>query len=203
MLLDAWILTSFLTALFFFYNLVSIPNATAQGLRILNLSLADASIVLIGLSLALSGICHFWNFADTYIGYRKYLGLAGFYLAASHTLLVLSRRPIQSFLTTERIAPFVAAVVSIALFAIMAAISNTFAIKRLGYPHWKKILAAGYVAYLAALLHFGMIHHARWISWLVGNGTLEITLVPLSFIVFVFGSFVLGLRVALWIDTKK
>lgn len=203
MLLDSWIFTAFLVAGFFFYNLMAATQTTGQGIRIFNHTLADASIVLIGMSLALSGICYFWNFADTYIGYRKYLGLAGFYMAAAHTVIALTRRPLSAFLTPDRILPFLAAALSIVLFAIMAAVSNTPAIKRLGYPHWKKILAFGYIAYVAGLLHFGMLNYARWFSWLAGTEAIGTQVPPLSFIVFVFGGFVLGLRVALWIDTRK
>lgn len=203
MLLDSWIFTSFLVGGFFFYNLISAAETAGQGIRILNHAVADASIVLIGMSLALSGICHFWNFADTYIGYRKYLGLAGFYMAAAHTVIALTRRPLSAFLTPDRVVPFAAAVLSIILFAVMAAVSNTPAIKRLGYPHWKKILAIGYLAYLAGLMHFGMLNYARWFTWLTEAEGVATNAPPLSLLVFVFGGFVLGLRVALWIDTRK
>lgn len=203
MLLDSWILTSLLVAGFFFYNLLTATQTAGQGIRLFNHAVADASIVLIGMSLALSGICHFWNFADTYIGYRKYMGLAGFYMAAAHTAIALTRRPLSSFLTPDRIIPFVAAVLSITLLAVMAAVSNTTAIKRIGYPHWKKILAAGYLAYVAGLVHFGMLNYTRWFTWLEATEPTHTQAPPLSLIVFVFGGFVLGLRVALWIDTRK
>jgi DMSO/TMAO reductase YedYZ heme-binding membrane subunit len=169
--------------------------------RVLNETFADAGFIIIGCSFALSGICYFWNFADTHIGYRKYVGIVGFYLAAAHTAIALTRTPLSAFLAAERFTPFLAAVFSMLIFLLMAVVSNTMAIKVLGYAHWKKILQFGYWAYLAGLVHFGMINQERWIRWI---GEAQVASLPqLSLVVFVFGSFVLGLRIALWIDTKK
>src|SRR3990167_2631115 len=50
-------------------------------LSISNKVFASTAVILIGLSFALSAICYFWNFADTKIIYRKYLGLSGFAFA--------------------------------------------------------------------------------------------------------------------------
>jgi hypothetical protein len=50
---------------------MKIPN-------VLNKSVADTSIILIGLSMLLSGVCYFWNLFDTKIVYRKHLGLVSF-----------------------------------------------------------------------------------------------------------------------------
>lgn len=201
MLLNAWLFAIFLGTGFFFYNLSTTVEPIGQGVRIISRTLADLSIVLIGFSLAMSGICYFWNFADTHIGYRKYVGIVGFYLAAAHTAIALTRTPLSAFLAAERITPFLAAVFSMFIFLLMAVVSNTMAIKVLGYAHWKKILQFGYWAYLAGIVHFGMINQERWIRWV---GETQVASLPqLSLVVFVFGCFVLGLRIALWIDTKK
>lgn len=175
----------------------------AQTARLLNHTVADVSILLIGLSFALSGICYFWNFADTLIMYRKDLGLNGFYLALTHTILVLIRRPVSSFLEPERIGPFMAAVLSLLIFTVMASVSNRYAITALGGVAWRRVLRFGYVAYILGLIHAGMLGIDRWIAWVLTTPTSMATLLPpMSFMVFIFGCFVLGLRLVLQYDLR-
>ena len=48
---------------------------------VLNKSVADTAVVLIGLSMILSGVSYFWKSFASKIVYRKHLGLIGFAFA--------------------------------------------------------------------------------------------------------------------------
>lgn len=201
--LRTWIFTILISVVVYGYNAFT-QSADIQTARLLNHTLADVSILLIGLSFALSGICYFWNFADTLIIYRKDLGLNGFYLALTHTIMVLIRRPVTSFLEPERIGPFMAAVLSLIIFTVMASVSNRYAITALGGVGWRRILRFGYVGYVFGLIHLGMLNVDRWIAWVLTTpATMSEVFAPMSFMVFTFGCMVLGLRIVLQMDLRK
>lgn len=172
--------------------------------KITNKALAHTGFLLIGISLVLSSVCYFWNFADKYIIFRKHFGLVGFAYVLAHTFVTLiplyGYYPFPSyFLNNNNVAPFIFAVIALLIFTIMAAISNQFAIREIGGKHWKMILRTGYIAYFFSILHFGAKTYVGWILWLSGKGILP----PLDLIIVLFGLMVLGLRLALWIHTSK
>lgn len=176
-------------------------------LRTANSAFADAGFILIGLSFALSGICYFWNFFDTKIIYRKYLGLVGFFFELAHTIIALFFLPAfpfpEHYVRRENFLGFIAALGSIIIFIGMALISNRYAASKLGGKHWRTLLRTGYVAMILGLIHFGFRRYEGWLTWLKHPSALP----PSSIIIFSFGILVLILRLclafALWRKKKK
>lgn len=184
-----------------------------------NKASADTAMILIGLSFALSGLCYFWNFIDTKIVYRKYLGLAGFAFGLAHAVmslfyyLVMKPRGYESSplyvldhewdygtFVISNLYAFALAVIALLTFAMMAAISNQYAIHELGGLWWRRLLRVGYVAYICATLHF-LIKNVP--EWQVMFATPQSELPPLNFMIFLLVCGVIGLRLALWYSLWK
>jgi DMSO/TMAO reductase YedYZ heme-binding membrane subunit len=172
-------------------------------LAIANKAFASEAMILIGLSFALSGICYFFNFADTKIAYRKHLGVLGFSLAATHGIISLfflpNLFPFPQYYATY-FASFLFAIAALMILTVMAAVSNTIAIRALGGPLWREILRTGYVAYILSMLHFGMKSKHIWLRWIADKHPL---LPPLSLLVFLFAVGVLILRVLLEVSLRR
>lgn len=184
-----------------------------------NKALADTAMILIGLSFVLSGLCYFWNFVDTKIVYRMYLGLAGFAFALSHGVMsavfyflwkpfgyednpifILNHRwDFGAFLVPNEYA-FYSALVALSIFALMAAISNQYAIHELGGLWWRRLLRVGYLAYVLGAVHLAIKNIPDWMNLLT---LAEPALPPLNFIVFLLVCGVVGLRLALWFSLRK
>lgn len=163
-----------------------------------NKAVADASVILIGLSMLLSAICYFWNFADTLIIYRKHLGLIGFAFAIVHLLLSstsLLRLLEPTAWTNGSLYPVFAALIATFIFTAMAVISNNHAARELGGLRWRAILRTGYIGLIFVLLHVALLKMSRWISW--WQTGLERP-PALSLIISIFILVVLFARLCLW-----
>jgi DMSO/TMAO reductase YedYZ heme-binding membrane subunit len=177
----------------FLYNWLQLDRLS---LRTWNKSFADTGMLLIGLSFALSGICYFWNFADTKIMYRKDLGLNGFYLLLTHSVYAMffSRfTKWHQYFNESNLLSTTFALGSLAIFAIMALSSNKFAIHELGGKNWRRLLRTGYIAFIFGLAHMGLMTYDTWLEWIQKLG-----LPPFSLFVFVFGVLVVLLRIVLF-----
>lgn len=169
----------------------------------INKSLADTAIILAGLSMVISSLCYFFNFLDWSIAYRKYLGLVSFAFAVAH--LVMSWKPFLNLFKVAtwqegRVWPVLAGTVALAIFAVMALISNAFSAKLLGGKLWRQILRFGYVAILFVLAHVVLLKYARWVTWFEEGMT---SAPSLSLIVSVFMVFVVVMRVLLWLALRS
>lgn len=175
---------------------LKIPN-------VLNKSAADASIVLIGISMMLSGICYFWNMFDSLIRYRKHAGMMGWAFGITHMFLSLSTlQALFSAALWEKGIPWAALTGFIAtvVFTIMAMISNTKMAQLLGGKWWRFILRTGYLAVILIFFHVVLLKSARWITWYEGGMQ---TPPSSSLIVTVFMVLVILMRIALWIALKR
>lgn len=173
--------------------------------RVINRIVGDVSFLLIGLSLILSSVCYFWDFADKYIIYRKHLGLVGvgyLILHGAFSIFFSSYSPFPGYyLEDKRIASFFAASLATAIFIVMTALSNRLAITEIGPVLWRKIMRFGHVAFALALFHFGAKGWNYWMAWM--TGTSEKLFPSFGLLVFLFGCVVLVLRISLWIATRK
>jgi len=184
-----------------------------------NKALADTAMILIGFSFALSGLCYFWDFFDTKIIYRKYLGIAGFAFGLAHGVMSLifylylkprgyETNPIfildhqwdfGSFFIPNLYA-FASAVIALLIFAMMTAISNQYAIHELGGVWWRRLLRVGYLAYIFATLHFLIKNIPEWkVMFATGVQTLP----PLNMFIFLLVVGVIMLRSVLWYSLWK
>lgn len=171
--------------------------------RVLNDTFADAGFLLIGFSFALSGICYFWDFLDTKIIYRKYLGLIGFFSIIVHAYLSIFNVPFpfSSYFSTARTTTaFSAAAIALLIFFGMALISNRYAVTQLGGKRWRMALRVGYVAYLLALVHFVMRKWDAWGEWMTEK---DPSFPPFGMIVLAVGVVVVLLRFALQMSLMK
>jgi DMSO/TMAO reductase YedYZ heme-binding membrane subunit len=157
----------------------------------LNKGVADTAVILMGLSMILSGVCYFFNFFDTKIVYRKQLGLIGFAFGMAHVLL--SWDAFTSLLNAENWAkgaiwPAFTGLLAFIIFTIMALVSNMRVARALGGKLWRYILRTGYLALI-------LLKSARWITWYQGGMK---TLPAMSLITSVFILIVILMRIALW-----
>ncbi len=171
-------------------------------LYIANKALANASLILIGLSMALSGICYFWDFADKKISYRKYIGVVGFVMALIHAVIslwFLPKRFNWAFFL-DNLETFIPGLLALVLLAGMVLLSHQHAAKKVGGALWRKLLRwLGYSAVILIIVHFGLMKYKGWIKWFK---TGEPALPPLSFWIVIFAIAVLVLRVCLWLAEK-
>lgn len=171
--------------------------------NVLNKSVADTAIILMGLSMMLSSLCYFWDFVDTKIVYRKYLGLMGYAFGIVH--IAMSFEALQSLLSAETWqegVPWALATGGAAaiIFSIMALISNQYAANELGGKLWRYILRTGYLAVLLIWFHVVLLKSKYWIKWFDGGMK---TLPSMSLIVAVFITLVLLMRIALWWSLRR
>lgn len=170
---------------------------------LLNKSIADTSVILIGSSMLLSSICYFWDFLDSKIVYRKHLGLVGFAFALVH--LGLSFSAFQRLLQLETwqqgaYGPALAGTLALLIFTVMAIISNMYAATKLGGKTWRVILRTGYLALALVFVHVVLLKSARWLTWYQEGIK---TLPSVSLIVSVFIVIVIIMRVVLWLSQRK
>lgn len=141
----------------------------ALGLRTYSKALGGTAAILFGASFAMSGFCYYFDFLDAKIGYRKYLGLTGYFFALLYSfslLIVEPERYFYGFFNNFWSADFLLGLTSMALFTFMALISNTSAMKKLGPHRWRLSLRVGYFAWSLLALRAFAIEHALWAQWL-------------------------------------
>lgn len=163
-----------------------------------NQVLACASVFLIGCSFILSAVCYFWNFFDTKIIYRKYLGIIGAIIGLLHIVVIIFTQQTRfdaDYFFREHLWTFLAGLVALMLFTVMVFISNNFSIHELGSKRWRHVLRyTGYVAFILVFLHFVFIVWPRWEIWWT---SFDPWLPPLSLLAAVFMAIVLIFRMAL------
>lgn len=174
------------------------------NLYIANKALAVTALVLVCLSLALSAICYFWDFADRQIIYRKHLGIIGFFYALAHTIVSLFFLPAYFTFPTYFLQPwqpFLAGLLALVILTFMAATSNNWAIKKLGAENWRKLMRiTGYTALILAIIHLTLLKYRSWVNWLTEKNKI---LPPLSLLAILFATGILLLRLAFWVSRNK
>lgn len=130
--------------------------------------LAGTSGILLAMSLSLSSFSYYFNFLDSKIVYRKYLGLMGYFFAMFYTILVVQGNPILYLYSFPHnlFEPTVGlGIVAMTIFTVMALISNQKAVGLLGGKNWKTILGLGYVAYALLVMRGILLDGYLWIEW--------------------------------------
>lgn len=165
--------------------------------NIWNKSVADTAIILIGLSMLLSGICYFWNILDTKIIYRKHLGLIGAFFGLAHLGLSLTQvMSIFASNTWTKGIPWnwLTGLGASLIFGVMVVISNQYSALHLGGKNWRGILRTGYLAVILILAHVILLKSGRWLTWYQSGMT---SLPSMSLIVTGFMLIVILMRLAL------
>ena len=132
-------------------------------------ALAGTSAILFAASFSLSGFCYSWDSLDKKIGYRKYLGLMGFWTALAYSIslmLVDSQRYFYGFLDNALSADFILGIISMAIFTFMALISQDSIMKKMGPHNWRRALRLGYLAWLLLAIRAYVIEKELWAEYI-------------------------------------
>jgi DMSO/TMAO reductase YedYZ heme-binding membrane subunit len=173
-------------------------------LTIVNKALGTAALFLVALSMALTGWSFFSRRGSKKLAYRKDYGLAGFWMGLAHGAVEHVGLPVLG-LSSESgpgTRPAEAlGLVALALFALMAVVSNARARERLGARAWRGFLRYG--GYAGLVLGFA---HAAWLkeaSWAKYFRTFKPVLPSLSLPVALFAVLAVALRLAVWAAQKR
>ncbi len=130
-----------------------------NSLRELNKVAALAGLGLIAVAFILGPLSRMFpaQFA-TYLPWRKFVGIAGFAIAALHSvysLIDFYKLDVDRMLfSNPKLLGFVSAAIAIVIFLAMTLTSNGEAVRRLGYRKWKSLQTFGYVGLFFAIVHF-------------------------------------------------
>ena len=164
-------------------------------LYLFNKALANAALLLVGLSMLLSSLSRLRRIGADKLVYRKYLGVVGFGLAVLHALIshrALSAKFPWPAWARQNWATALLGVAAFVLFAVMTAVSNRKAVERLGGAIWRRLLSsAGYAGVLLVVVHAALLKWPSWLNWL---RTFDPWLPSLSLPTVLFGLAVLAAR---------
>lgn len=158
-----------------------------------NDAIAATASIMIGFSFAFSGFCYYFNFLDSKIAYRKYLGLIGFWLAFLYTFMLVILNPQKYFyglFTHVWSADIILGFMALGIFTFMAIISTQWAMRRMGVTYWRRGLRLGYLAYALLIVRAAIIEGDAWRIWFAYPHGLP----PLRLVASVFATLVLCLR---------
>lgn len=203
-----WVNTFLLAIIVFVWYFVYVYFEQELPIAIEHLSLAliGTADFLIGASFALSGFCYYFDFCDTKMGYRKYLGLMGYYVGLLYGATLLYLQPERywyGFFDNFFTADIFFGVVAMAIFTFMALISNVWAMKKLGPKNWRRGLRLGYLAYALLIIRAIVIEKDLWTAWFKTPDGLP----PVRIVVTLFALSVLLLRgcmiISLYLKRKE
>ena len=198
--LNSWWVSFIVFALGWLYELVFYKSI---NLIVLAEALAITGAVLIAISFALSGFSYYFNFLDNKLGYRKYLGVVGFFYALAHALTLVVIYPdkygwglVSRLSETEVILGLVA----ITIYLGMIVISNVKVINQaLGTKHWRQGLRFGYLAMILLAIRAYIMESDLWFTWLETHQTLPPSSLVMSFIsiwvIILRGSMIVSMQV--------
>ena len=138
-------------------------------------ALLGTSDAMLSASLVLSAFSYFFDFLDSKLVYRKYLGLMGFWLALLYAATIMYLEPgiyfygLPHTIQEPRVYLGIAAM---GLLAFMAMISNNFAMRKLGFRNWRRLLRVGYIAYGLLAIRAYILEHDVWREWFINPETL-------------------------------
>ena len=165
-----------------------------------NEAIAETGVVLLGLSMILSSVCYFWNFADSKLIYRKYLGVGGLICGIMHALVILLFLGDEFSFPSYFFSHWLAigfGLLAIILFIFIVMISTKKMIARIGGQRWRKTIRyVGYIGYVFVVIHFSMQKYPEWISWMFTRK--PSMLPPLSIFTGLFAVTVIIMRLVLW-----
>lgn len=167
-------------------------------------ALAATGGILIGLSFALSGLTYYFNFLDPQIKYRKYFGLIGYFYAVAYAFSLLYRYPETYLSPTTYIyldTDVLLGLLAMGIFTLMALISNSFMLTKLGGRTWRRMLRMGYIAYALLIVRAYYLESHIWLAWSDYMDTLP----PPRLLLSLFALVVIALRLCLEFSlrTKK
>lgn len=157
---------------FLLFFLLYISSGLMDGdFSIYNISkaLAGTGALLLAASFSLSGFCYYWDFLDTKIAYRKYLGLVAFYWMLAYSLsLAFLYSDIYIFGFWENISSWdmILGITSMLIFFMLVVISRDSMMIKIGPKKWRKLMRLGYLAWLLLAIRAYLIEKDLWHSYM-------------------------------------
>jgi hypothetical protein len=127
--------------------------------------LAGVSGIFLAMSFSLGSFSYYWNFLDSKLIYRKYFGLAGYYFALAYVAvaaLIFPEIYVYGFRENFFTIDIFLGSSAMAIFTMMAIISNNQAMHILGPQRWKFLLGLGYIAYALLVIRGIFLDQAAW-----------------------------------------
>lgn len=168
----------------------------------LSMTIAGTASLCIGISFALSGLSYYIGYFRRFLGYRRYIGLLGYFFALTYSIMLLFVDPdyyYRGFIANIGSMNFILGLLAMAIFTTMAAISNNYSMKKLGVELSHAILRLGYLAYFILIIRAVIIEGSTWEIWVKTlNG-----LPPPRILISIFALLVILLRLMLWFSLIK
>lgn len=153
---------------------------TADTLYIPNKALAGVSATLLALTFLIGPIVRYFDRFDTWLSYRKEIGIVGGFLAIAHGLVSYYLLPLKfpqvwiEFTTPE----FGAGLIGVIILALLFVLSWKFIITRMPGSLWWLLQRWGLrLAVAFTLIHVYVMKWDGWMKWLKqggGNATVEL-----------------------------
>lgn len=190
--------------LFMIFNLYEYFYSREFSMITVARATAGVGALMIGFSFALSGLAYFFNFVDRILGYRKNIGLVGYYFALAYCWMLLFVDPdkyLYSFFENFISWDFTLGLGAMAIFTFMAIISNNKAMKIMGVSTWRRGLRLGYLAITLLVVRTVILEGDYWRKWFQAPAGLP----PLHMLVTIlaFGVILLRLAMAVSIFVKS
>lgn len=203
----AWALAAAATAfgcVYFFVRQYFKDGVWRFDATLVNKSLGVAALLLIALSMFLTGWGYFSRRPGRSLALRKPFGLAGFWIALLHggvDHVLLPAVGLKAELKSEAFHAELAGWAALALFGLMALVSHERARRAMGNGTWRRVLRyAGYAGLVLAAAHAALLKSASWSKYF---RTFESVLPSLSLFVVALAAAAVILRLAVWFAERR
>lgn len=163
-----------------------------QIVEILLKGFTNTGYLLIGFSLLIGSLAKFWNYFDTYLHYRKQLGIIGFFYILLHgfvgTLIYVFPNPL---ILWDNFWAISYGILGLVLFFICYCISEIIVIRLLGPKLWRRLIRyLSYTAFILGTIHLFLAKYRVWEEYIMSDRIFP----PISLTLFVFGVSILVFR---------
>ena len=209
-----WIYSIGISALIFSIGLaeLAIRRQSPINLYLINKALASTAFLMISGSYTLSAIHHFLPKKKRILAYRRYLGLTGYGLAILHVgsvfivhnpdQLEAAQFPFPDFFL-ENILAITLGLAGLGIFSYAFRLSiNTKRFTRTAAAtrKWRRQLRYGYWGVLLIFVHSFLLKYEGWLSWIA---SFDPILPPLSLIVSILVSLLIGFKIVQLVREKR
>ncbi|MFN4212978.1 MAG: ferric reductase-like transmembrane domain-containing protein [Microgenomates group bacterium] len=206
--LRQWAIASFSgLTIFSLFSLYLFFKKGQYNLYLANKAAAEAALALLGLVLLIGVLSRLYRRFDSWVAYRKELGIVCFFLALIHFFLSFFFLPhkFNLFYFRKNWLTFSLGLIGLLLLTYLFVISFEFLIAKLGRKRWWQHQVWGArLAGLFAFSHFFLKEYHEWIEWfnLKEKVLNQPSLPPLSLLVGGFGIFVILTRLSEFFGQK-
>jgi len=177
-------------------------------LYIINKVLAGASLIILAAVILIGPLSRLYDRFDSWIIYRKELGIVAFLLALAHGVIsfffLSDRFSVAYFM--NNLLTFIFGLISLFILAYLFILSFEKVIENLDRKKWWLVQSWGVrIAGTLAFLHIFLMKYPGWLKWYTQGGAPELArpyLPPASIIAFSFAFFVVLVRLSEFFGKK-